>query len=133
MNVCQMRVGATVCDGPQSNGSCAYGDLFEAPESDRLFLDTQFRMPYPLCEFPSQQFYGGNLKTHPSVDEGRNPASLCEGFPWPTVGTADPKLSPTDRTCQPSMRLPLLFIDTADSLLRSQFEQAACNSRQNPV
>eukprot|EP00921_Rhytidocystis_pertsovi_P021934 GHVQ01035082.1.p1 GENE.GHVQ01035082.1~~GHVQ01035082.1.p1 ORF type:complete len:271 (-),score=14.94 GHVQ01035082.1:318-1130(-) len=36
-------------------------------------------------------------------------------------------------TCQPSMRLPLLFIDTADSLLRSQFEQAACNSRQNPV
>ncbi|XP_041945272.1 helicase with zinc finger domain 2 isoform X1 [Alosa sapidissima] len=37
--------------------------LFERYMKKAMMLDIQYRMHEDICEFPSQQFYGGNLKT----------------------------------------------------------------------
>lgn len=82
-----------------------------------LFLDTQFRMPYPLCEFSSQHFYDGKLKTDYAVQPCD--MKLPDSLPWPETPDGS--------------KLPLLFIDSANEKDPWQCEQKSCNSRQNPV
>lgn len=45
-----------------------------------LMLDTQYRMHPRLCEFSSEEFYGGNLRT--GISNVDRPLNVC-GFPFP--------------------------------------------------
>eukprot|EP00922_Rhytidocystis_sp_ex-Travisia-forbesii_P055925 GHVS01082797.1.p1 GENE.GHVS01082797.1~~GHVS01082797.1.p1 ORF type:complete len:867 (+),score=98.00 GHVS01082797.1:77-2677(+) len=90
----------------------------------KLFLDTQFRMPYPLCEFSSAEFYDGALTSDKQMIATKLALPLPRGFPWPAL---------TGAMSDQASQLPLLFIDTAHGTDKWQYEQAARRSRQNPV
>ncbi|XP_054029482.1 helicase with zinc finger domain 2 [Dryobates pubescens] len=49
--------------------------LFERYHSQAWMLDTQYRMHKNICEFPSQQFYEGKLKTWSQLH--RRPSIFC--------------------------------------------------------
>ncbi len=49
-------------------------------EIPKIMLDTQYRMHPSICEFSSNQFYGGNLLT--GIERAHRPLSPSM-FPWP--------------------------------------------------
>ncbi|NXR16088.1 HELZ2 Helicase, partial [Semnornis frantzii] len=51
--------------------------LFERYQRRAWMLDTQYRMHKNICEFPSQEFYEGKLKTWPQLR--RRPSAFCHG------------------------------------------------------
>ncbi|CAH1780780.1 unnamed protein product [Owenia fusiformis] len=67
----------------QLNLDCS---LFYRYERLTMMLDTQYRMHPSICEFPSNEFYNGNLKTHPS--QGRNEMTSLDKMKdfWPGGG-----------------------------------------------
>ncbi|KAK7490446.1 hypothetical protein BaRGS_00018232 [Batillaria attramentaria] len=52
--------------------------LYEQYPANTVFLDTQYRMHPQICEFPSQEFYEGKLKTRFRYREGEQPLPF-----WP--------------------------------------------------
>eukprot|EP00922_Rhytidocystis_sp_ex-Travisia-forbesii_P055942 GHVS01082815.1.p1 GENE.GHVS01082815.1~~GHVS01082815.1.p1 ORF type:complete len:773 (+),score=60.55 GHVS01082815.1:746-3064(+) len=97
---------------------------------DRLFLDTQFRMPYPLCEFSSAQFYDSALTSDKAMLASKLTLPLPRGFPWPVLTS---KMGDDIPHQFYGTELPLLFIDTAHGTDKWQYEQPVGRSRHNPV
>lgn len=54
-------------------------DRLQAMGLPPLLLDVQYRMHPALCEFPSQQFYGGLLRSWPQPQDRPLPG----GIAWP--------------------------------------------------
>ena len=89
-----------------------------------IVLDTQYRMPPSLCNFPSQKFYGGQIQSH------RKDSPSPPGFPWPT---ADP-LAIIDVECRAetvpgrkSLRNKLEAYVVADVVQGLVFHKVACS------
>eukprot|EP00922_Rhytidocystis_sp_ex-Travisia-forbesii_P055915 GHVS01082787.1.p1 GENE.GHVS01082787.1~~GHVS01082787.1.p1 ORF type:complete len:816 (+),score=82.29 GHVS01082787.1:312-2450(+) len=97
---------------------------------DRLFLDTQFRMPYPLCDFSSAEFYDGALISDKAMLASKSAMALPSGMPWPVVTAVQAGDVPRLRE---GSEMPLLFIDTDYGTDHKQYEQRVCRSLHNPV
>nr|GAT54553.1 predicted protein [Mycena chlorophos] len=62
------------------------------PGMVRTMLDTQYRFPQELAQFPSTEFYEGNLKTAPELSNSSEVLQILKEctFPWPTTKEGTP-------------------------------------------